>query len=57
MREMQNAGIVGGKMKLVVERYHLRIIPESEVDEAYIEGVLGLRQGGDSVPSPLGEGR
>ena len=37
-------------MKLEVERYRLKIVPESEIDKAYIEEVLGLRQDGDSIP-------
>jgi len=36
-------------MKLVVERYGMQIIPESATDEAYLEEVLGLKQGGDTV--------
>ena len=30
-------------MKLRVDRYSIKIIPESEIDEAYIEEVLGMR--------------
>ena len=36
-------------MKLVVNRYWLEIRPEDEVDEAYIEEVLGLKNGGDTI--------
>lgn len=37
-------------MKLEVERFRLRIIPESALDEAYLEEVLCLMKDGDSVP-------
>ena len=33
-------------MKLRVDRYSIKIIPESETDEAYIEEVLGLKESG-----------
>jgi hypothetical protein len=36
-------------MKLEIKKKELWIIPESELDEAYIEKVLGLSFGGDSV--------
>ena len=40
-------------MKLVIERYRIRIIPEDtdkdERDTAYIEGILGLKKEGDRV--------
>lgn len=31
-------------MKLQINRYYISIIPESEVDEAYLEEVLGLKE-------------
>lgn len=34
-------------MKMEVDRYSIRLIPENETDEAYIEEVLGLRKKGD----------
>jgi len=34
-------------MKLKAERYRLVIIPENEIEEAYIEAVLGLEEDGD----------
>ena len=37
-------------MKLEVKRYGLKIIPQSEVEEAWIEEVLKLREKGDSIP-------
>lgn len=37
-------------MKLEVERYGLRIIPETEVEIAWIEEVLRLKKEGDAVP-------
>lgn len=37
-------------MKLNIERYSLQIIPETPVDEAWLEEVLGLMKEGDSVP-------
>lgn len=36
-------------MKLVVNRYSLEIIPESTIDEAYIEEVLGLKNSEDKI--------
>ena len=36
-------------MRLKVNRYSLQITPENETDEAYIEEVLGLRNGGDVI--------
>lgn len=36
-------------MRLKVNRYRLQITPENETDEAYIEEVLGLRNGGDVI--------
>jgi len=33
-------------MKIKVERQRIKIIPEGEVDEAYIEEVLGLKEKG-----------
>lgn len=36
-------------MNLKVTRYLIQIIPENETEEAYIEEVLGLRNGGDVV--------
>ena len=36
-------------MKLKVHRRWLQIIPENEIDEAYIEEVLGLKKDKDSV--------
>ena len=35
-------------MKLKVERHSIKIIPESETDEAYLEEVLGLHSPHDS---------
>ena len=37
-------------MKMVVERYGIKIVPENEIDEAYIEEVLGLEENQDTVP-------
>lgn len=37
-------------MKLIVNRYSLDIVPESPIEEAYLETVLGLKRQGDSVP-------
>jgi len=41
----------GYKMKVIVDRYRLRIIPDDADcrDEAYIEEVLGLTKPGDSI--------
>lgn len=36
-------------MKLKVHRRWLEIIPENEIDEAYIEEVLGLRKDRDVI--------
>ncbi len=36
-------------MKLEVGRYSIKIIPENEIDEAYIEEVLGCRKAGDII--------
>jgi hypothetical protein len=36
-------------VKLVVRRYSLQIIPESPIDEAYLEECLGLTHSGDTV--------
>lgn len=36
-------------MKLEIKRTHLKIIPQSPQDEAWIEEVLDLRNEGDSV--------
>jgi len=36
-------------LKLQVGRYSISIYPENEVEEAYIEEVLGLKENGDSV--------
>jgi hypothetical protein len=36
-------------MELKINRYSLQIIPEDEVDEAYIEEVLGMKKAGDYV--------
>jgi len=36
-------------MKLEVERYRIKIIPESEIDEAYLEEVLGLKKKEDTI--------
>lgn len=38
-------------MKLVVSLYAMQIIPENEVDVAYLEEVFKLRQGGDAIPA------
>jgi len=48
---MQSMGIrpEGGEMNLKVYRYSIQIIPESAVDNAFIEEVLGLKENGDSV--------
>ena len=37
-------------MKLNIERYSLNIIPEDIKDEVFIEEVLGLKEGGDTIP-------
>lgn len=34
-------------MRLEVKRDELQIVPEGEIDEAYIEHVLGMRHEGD----------
>lgn len=36
-------------MKLRVSRYSIEITPEGDTDLAYIEEVLGLKNGGQSV--------
>ncbi len=36
-------------MRLEIARYGLRVIPESEQDEAYIEEVLKLKKDNDSI--------
>lgn len=36
-------------MRLEVNRYYIQITPENKVDEAYIEEVLGLKNGGDKA--------
>lgn len=36
-------------MKLKVERYGLRIEPESEIDIVYIEEILGLKTEDDTI--------
>lgn len=36
-------------MKLVVAKGGLRIVPENEQDEAYIEDTLGLHEEGDKI--------
>lgn len=36
-------------MRLVIERHGLMIVPENEVDKAYIEDTLKLCHHGDSV--------
>jgi hypothetical protein len=36
-------------MELKVNRYGLQIIPKDEIEEAYIEEVLGLKNPGDYV--------
>ena len=36
-------------MRLEVARFSLRIIPESPQDAAYIEEVLGLKEGGQYI--------
>ena len=45
-------------MRLVAKRDSIQIIPENEIDEAYIEEVLGLKQRGDTAVavrvSPIG---
>ena len=38
-------------MKMEVRRDSIVIIPESELDEAFLEEVLGLREAGDSIPA------
>ena len=38
-------------MRMEVGRYGIQIIPETEIDIAYIEKVLGLKNGGDSIPA------
>ena len=40
----------GGTMKLIINRYTLQIVPESDLDSAYLETVMGLKHEGDSVP-------
>ncbi|OGP46222.1 MAG: hypothetical protein A3K30_03885 [Deltaproteobacteria bacterium RBG_13_51_10] len=37
-------------MKFEIRRKCLRIKPESEIDLAYIEDILGLKKEGDSIP-------
>ena len=34
-------------MKMEVERRRMQIVPENEIDEAYIEEVLGMKREGD----------
>ena len=34
-------------MKMDCERYRITIEPESEIEEAYLEAVLGLKEDGD----------
>jgi len=41
--------IGGEKMKLVVDRYGIRIVPENKIDEAYIEDTLGLKEKDSSI--------
>ena len=36
-------------MKLEVERQRMLIIPESEMEEAYLEAIYNLQDGGDKV--------
>jgi hypothetical protein len=36
-------------MKLQVDRYSIKVIPENAQDEAFIEEVLGLKAGGTPV--------
>jgi len=36
-------------MKLKVERQRMLIIPENEMEEAYLEGVYNLQDDGDEV--------
>ena len=36
-------------MKLQIDRYSIKIIPESEIDKAYLEEILGLKQDVDRV--------
>jgi hypothetical protein len=36
-------------MKLEMDRNSMKIVPESAVDEAYLEEVFGLRNQGDSA--------
>lgn len=38
-------------MKMEIGRYSIKIIPETKVDIAYIEEVLSLKNGGDSIPA------
>ena len=36
-------------MKLKVERQRMLIIPENEMEEAYLEGVYNLQDNGDKI--------
>lgn len=36
-------------MKMTVDRYCINIIPETKIDEAFLEEVLGLTAKGDTV--------
>jgi len=36
-------------MKLVVDRYGIRIVLENKIDEAYIEDTLGLKEKDSSI--------
>jgi len=37
-------------MKFELGRYGIRVVPENDLDQAYIEDTLGLRKQGDYVP-------
>lgn len=36
-------------MKLDLEKYRITIEPENEMEEAYLEAILGLKEDGDTV--------
>ena len=36
-------------MRMVITKTSIRIVPDNEIDEAYLESVLGLENKGDSA--------